>query len=77
MKARFKYSDLERHFTVPKGGIGFSHKRIPRKKKKEINKIIGKYRYDFLTLNQKLWFCMGLANPDYRDFLIKQICKDE
>lgn len=51
----------------------FNYKRIPRKKKKELKKIL-KGKYNFLTLNQKLWFYLGETNRKHRDYLISQIC---
>lgn len=52
----------------------FNHKRIPRKKKKELKKFL-KGKYNFLSLNQKLWFYLGETNRTHRDELIANICK--
>jgi len=31
-------------------------------------------KYPFLALNEKLWYVLGEANKNYRDFIIKNIC---
>jgi hypothetical protein len=63
-------------FIAPKhlGSTPFyTFKRLPRKKKKELNKIIPKY--SFLTIQQRMWWRLEITNRAYRDFLIQQICK--
>lgn len=52
----------------------FNHKRITRKKKKELKKFL-KGKYNFLSLNQKLWFYLGETNKIHRDELIANMCK--
>lgn len=69
------YQDLEKHFTAPKVRPAFKDvKRVPRKFKKKWKHILCGDRYDFITLGQKLWYIQHLTNPDYNNFLIKQIC---
>ena len=73
-----KYEDLDKHFTAPKnhGLVNFFNcKRTPRKFKKKWKHILCGDRYDFLDLNQKLWYIQGLMNPNYNRFLIKKICE--
>lgn len=53
--------------------IGFNYKRIPRKTKKKYKILLNKY--SFLTLNEKMWYILGETNKEYRNFLIKEICK--
>jgi len=70
-----EYNTLEKHFTAPnKTSYSFNYKRIPRKLKKKNKKILNG-RYEFLDMNQKLWFILGITNPNYKKFLIKQIIK--
>jgi len=67
------YADLDRHFKAPKS-LQFCYKRLPRKLKKKI-------RYCFNHINIKgdinivLWYTLEFRNPNYKRFLIKQICK--
>ena len=69
------YQDLEKHFTAPKIiSSFFNHKRVPRKFKKKWKHIL---QGDRLDLNQKLWYIQSIVNPNYNNFLIKQICKNE
>ena len=67
-----KYEDLDKHFTAPKKGSYYNCTRIPRKLKKKWNKIATN---KLLTINQRLWEILGEENPNYKSFLIKQICK--
>lgn len=70
------YEDLERHFTAPKVLNPFSnHKRVPRKFKKKWKHILDKELFGSHDLNKKLWFILGITNPDYKRFLIKQTVK--
>lgn len=68
------YHSLDKHFTAPKN-MSFNCKRVPRKFKKKWKHILN--TYDFLTLNQKLWYIQGLTNPNYNRFLIKKIIHNE
>ncbi|BAV39358.1 hypothetical protein BPT24_238 [Tenacibaculum phage pT24] len=61
-------------FTAPKSRK--SHKRVPRRLKKRF-KIVFSDRYDFLSLDQKIWFIGWEINPDYNQFLINKIIEDE
>lgn len=73
-----EYKDLDKHFTAPKniGNVSFFNcKRVPRKFKKKWKHILCGNRYDFLNLNQKLWYIQYLTNPNYNRFLIKKICE--
>lgn len=54
----------------------FNYKKIPRKKKKELKKFL-KGKYNFLTLNQQLWFWLGETNRKHRDYLISKIVKNK
>lgn len=49
-------------------------KRVPRKFKKKYKHIFFGNRYDFLTIEQKLWFILSLENPEYHRFLISEVC---
>lgn len=69
-----KYEDLDKHFTSPKQ-TKFIHKRVPRKFKKKWKHVIQSKQFDFLELNQKLWYIQGIVNPNYNRFLIKKICE--
>lgn len=73
MKSRYTYNELELHFTEP--ARVRKHKRVPRKFKKKWKHLICNDRYDFLTLDQKLWHILNHTNRDYVRFRIKQICK--
>lgn len=61
-------------FTAPKH-IGtkpfYNFRRIPRKKKKQLKKL----GFDFLDLNQKLWYSLEFTNKAYRNFLIQELIK--
>jgi len=61
------------NFTAPKQISPFYNcKRAPRKFKKKYKEQLNKY--PFLALNEKLWYVLGEANKNYRDFIIKNIC---
>jgi hypothetical protein len=70
-----EYKELDRHFTkpLPKGSGFFNCGRVPRKFKKKWKHILQGNRFDFLTLNQKLWYITSIINPNYNRFIIKQI----
>lgn len=70
--AEIPYGGLEYHFKSPSVN-SFNCTRVPRKFKKKWSHILQGKRYEFLTLNQKLWFIQGIVNPNYNRFLIKQI----
>lgn len=75
-KSLIPYEDLEIYFTTPKVLNPHSnHKRVPRKFKKKWKYILQGDRYNHLDLNQKLWMILGITNPDYKRFLIKQTVK--
>ncbi len=72
------YEELDRHFTAPsslKYKPFWCCKRVPRKFKKKWKHILQGDRYDFLTLNQKLWYILTIINPNYNRFLIKKLCE--
>ena len=71
-----EYEDLDKYFTTPKQ-IQFNFKRVPRKFKKKWKHILCGDRYNFLELNQKLWYILEFTNPNYKRFLIKQIVRNE
>lgn len=74
----YNYDDLERHFTSPKViSPCFRYKKLPRKLKKTIDKILIKHTIHIdVDINTKLWYCLDFTNPEYKKFLIKQICKN-
>lgn len=78
---KIDYYDLNRHFTKPK--IKKVHKRLPRKKKKEINLIIKLLIFPLpnivkeYDLNTKMWYLGWTINPNYSSFLVKCICDEE
>lgn len=71
----YLYEDLEKHFTLPKRISPFyeNNIKIPRKLKKKVKHFCG-IHYNSLTNGQRLWYYMGSINPNYRNFLIKEIC---
>jgi hypothetical protein len=76
MKTIIEYTELEKHFKAPKCISPFyNFKRMPRKLKKEFKKSMHNRvgGYEFLDINQKLWYILGYTNPNYKRFLIKQI----
>lgn len=48
-------------------------KRLPRKFKKKWRHVLQGNRYDFLTLEQKMWLIKGLVNTKHRDELIQKV----
>lgn len=72
---RFKWVDLEKHFTAPKILSPFydDNIKIPRKLKKKVKSFCGLY-WEGLNDAQRLWYYMEKNNNDYKSFLIKQIC---
>lgn len=76
MNNEIPYHELDKHFTEPKRlSLGLNHTRVPRKFKKKWKHILCGPRYDFLELNQKLWYIQHLTNENYNRFLIKKICE--
>lgn len=72
---RFKYEDLEKHFTTPKTISPFYGEKvqIPRKLKKKVKCFCGVH-WGGLTNGQRLWYYMEKNNNDYKRYLIKQVC---
>lgn len=66
---RYKFEDLEKHFTMPKNRHKI-HKRIPRRLKKLVKSFCGS-RWDRLTNGERLWYYLEHSNPDYKSFRIK------
>lgn len=67
---------MVKQFTLPKNISPFyNHTKVTRKFKKKWSHILQGDKYKYLTLNQKLWYILGLTNPKYRDFIISEICK--
>lgn len=70
---------MRNSFIAPKHVIDGSKpmfndiKRIPRKFKKKHKYVFSANRYDFLTMEQKMWFILGRTNPQYKLFLINTI----
>lgn len=74
-----KYEDLEKHFTRPVVISPFysskNFYKVPRKLKKKYRYLFSKANND-LTIQERLWYLLGIENPNYKSFLIKEICKD-
>jgi len=49
-------------------------KRFPRKIKKKYSDIV---RYNFINNNQKRWNILLIENPEYVNYIISKICKNE
>lgn len=64
-----------KRFTAPKIISPFFSeiKRLPRKTKKDLNKLIKPY--NFLTLEQRMWYRLNVKNSAYTNYLISEICK--
>lgn len=76
LKIMIKYENLEKHFTAPNRISPFygDIKKISRKLKKKVKNFCG-LTWSSLTNGQRLWYYLEKSNPDYKRFLIKQICK--
>ena len=48
-------------------------KRLPRKFKKKHKQLLSSKRYDFLTINQRLWYIMYQTNRDQANKVINEI----
>jgi len=71
------YKDLDKHFTLPKVISPFyGDIRIPRKLKKKIKAYVGVH-WTTCSNGQRLWEFMESSNPDYKRFLIKEMCRRE
>lgn len=53
----------------------YNAKRVPRKFKKKWKHILQGDRYDFLTLNQKLWYILSIRDPKQHKLLITKTIK--
>lgn len=71
-----RYEDLENHFILPSRVVApfYGEISIPRKLKKKVKKFCWVH-WDGLTNGQRLWYYMEKKCPDYKRFLIKQMCK--
>lgn len=70
------YQDLDNHFTRPEVvSPMYNDGRISRKLKKRIKKHCGVH-WSGLTNGQRRWDYLGKTNPEYKQFLIKQICDE-
>jgi hypothetical protein len=65
------YKNLEKYFTIPK--VIKPVTKIPRRLKKKIKCTHGML-LNGLTKTQMIWYYLEYLNPDYKRFLIKQIC---
>ena len=76
MEKVIEYKDLEKHFTAPEVISPFyaDGMRIPRKLKKKVKTYVGVH-WDKSNQSVSLWHYMEKSNPDYKRFLIKQVCK--
>ncbi len=73
-----QYNDLDKHFAAPKKlSPFFNCNRVPRKFKKKWKHILYSDRYNYMDLNQKLWYIMEFTNLDYKRFLIKKIIEND
>lgn len=72
-----KYNDLEKHFTAPVVISPFyGDIKIPRKLKKAVKKYVGVH-WSGGDNGSRLWHYMEKSNPNYKKFLIKQICSKQ
>lgn len=73
-----KYSELDKHFTLPNRSISpfYGEEKLPRKLKKKVKKFCG-IHWGGLTNGQRLWYYLEKSNPNYKSFLIKKICENE
>jgi len=70
-----EYDELDKHFIAPETISPFyGDIRIPRKLKKKVRKWCGE-PFKRLTNAEALWYYMEKSNPNYKRFLIKQICQ--
>lgn len=80
---KIPYEELDKHFTSAKTFVSSNNIRLPRKRKKSLNKIIDSLQWPLpqlvrkYPLDTKLWFMMEYTHPNYKRFLIKQVCKSE
>lgn len=76
-KRRYEYEDLEKHFTAPiiLSPVYPDNIKLPRKLKKKVKHYCW-IHWVGLTNTQRLCYYMDKSNPDYKSFLIKQICKE-
>ena len=51
----------------------YNCKRVPRKFKKRWKHILQSEKFNFLDLNQKLWYILGLRDPKQKDKIINKI----
>tara|TARA_B110000908_G_C9904719_1_gene292619 strand:- start:68 stop:292 length:225 start_codon:yes stop_codon:yes gene_type:complete len=71
-----RFEDLEKHFTAPAVISPFygDDIKIPRRLKKKVKEWCWVH-WGGLTNGQRLWYYMEKKCPDYKKFLIKQVCK--
>ena len=70
---KYKYNDLEKHFTAPKIISPFyQYKKVQRKLKKKYKWMFNK-KYNYLEIGQKLWWILEFENMDYKRFIIKKV----
>ena len=71
------YKELDKHFTAPETISPFyGNIRIPRKLKKKVKAFVGTSWSDNDNAS-RLWYYMEKSNPNYKRFLIKQICEEK
>lgn len=70
------YDNLDKQFTTPKTISPFYKDdiKISRKLKKKVKLFCGVH-WNKLSNSQRLWYYMDSVNPNYKSFLIKNICK--
>ena len=70
-----EYDVLDKHFIAPKQISPFYKNdiKIPRKLKKKVKTFCG-IHYSDKSNAQRLWHYLEKKNPNYKRFLIKQIC---
>lgn len=76
-EGRYKYEDLEKHFTRRKAPMSpfYGDVRIPRKLKKKAKARCFPH-WEGLRNGQRLWYYGWFVNPDYRSYLIKILCNE-
>lgn len=71
-----EYHNLDKHFTAPETISPFYGEiRVPRKLKKKVKQWC-RLSWKGNSNAARLWYYMEKSNPNYKRFLIKQICQE-